>query len=98
MAKGYWVTAYKEIHDPDKVAAYAKMAGPVVAEHGGTFLVRGTAAKAYEAGILERTVVIEFPSVDDAVACHDSAGYQAALEALKGGVTRDMRVVEGFEG
>lgn len=98
MAKGYWVTAYKEIHDPDKLAAYAELAGPAVAEHGGRFLVRGTASKAYEAGIAERTVVIEFPSVDDAVACHDSDGYQAALRALDGGVTRDMRVVEGFDG
>lgn len=97
MAKGYWVTGYKEIHDADKMAAYAKLAGPVVAEHGGKFLTRGMAAKAYEAGILERTTVIEFPSLDAAIACHDSDGYQAALKALDGGVTRDMRVVEGVE-
>lgn len=97
MAKGYWVTQYKEIHDADKMAAYAKIAGPVVAEHGGKFLTRGVATKAYEAGLVERTTVIEFPSVDAAIACHDSDGYQSALKALDGGVTRDMRVVEGVE-
>jgi uncharacterized protein (DUF1330 family) len=97
MAKGYWVTQYKEIRDADKMAAYAKLAGPVVAEHGGVFITRGVATKAYEAGLVERTTVIEFSSVDAAIACHDSDGYQAALKALDGGVTRDMRVVEGVE-
>lgn len=98
MAKGYWVNTYREIHDPDKLAAYAELAGPAVEEYGGKFIVRATATKAYEAGVAERTVVVEFASVEDAIACHDSDGYQAALQALEGGVTRDMRVVEGFDG
>jgi uncharacterized protein (DUF1330 family) len=53
------------------------------------------AAKAYEDGKIERTVLIEFESVDQAVAVHDSAAYQAALAALDGSVVRDFRIVPG---
>ena len=53
------------------------------------------AAKAYEAGILQRTVIIEFESLQIAIACHDSPGYQAAMVALGDGVTRDLRIIEG---
>ncbi len=95
MAKAYWVSAYHAVHDNDKLAAYAKLAAPAIIEGGGKFLARGVAAKAYEAGLLQRTVIIEFDSLDAATACHDSPGYQAALVALGDGVTRDLRVVEG---
>ena len=95
MAKGYWVSAYHAVHDADKLAAYAKLAGPAIEEGGGKFLARGTAVKAYEAGIAQRTVIVEFASVEQAIATHDGAGYQAALKALAGGVTRDLRVFEG---
>lgn len=95
MPKAYWVSAYHAIHDEQKLAAYATLAGPAILAAGGRFLARGPAAKAYEAGILQRTVVIEFDSLAQAVACHDSAGYQAALRALDGGATRDLRIVEG---
>ncbi len=95
MAKGYWVSAYHAVHDPEKLAAYAKLAGPAIEAGGGKFLARGTAAKAYEAGILQRTVIVEFESVAKAIEVHDGAGYQAALKALGDGVTRDLRVIEG---
>ena len=45
--------------------------------------------------LAQRTVVIEFDSVAAAVAAHDSAGYQAALQALGNGAERDIRIVEG---
>lgn len=97
MPRAYWVNTYSEIHDADKLAAYAKIAGPAVTAAGGKFIIRGVAAKAYEAGLVERTTVIEFASLDAAVAAHDSPEYQRALQALDGGVTRDMRIVEGLE-
>ena len=46
-------------------------------------------------GIMQRVVVIEFPSVEDAVKAHDSQAYQAALVALGDGADRDIRIVEG---
>jgi uncharacterized protein (DUF1330 family) len=95
MAKAYWITCYREISDPAKLAAYAKLAGPSIEAGGGRFLARGAAAQAYEAGQLERTVVIEFDSVEHAIAVHDSPGYQEALAALGGGAVRDVRFVSG---
>lgn len=96
MAKAYWITCYREITDPAKLAAYAKLAGPAIESGGGRFLVRGAAVRAYEAGRAERTVVIEFESVEQAVAAHDSPAYQTALAALRGGAERDVRIVPGF--
>ena len=95
MAKTYWIGTYRAVTNPDKLAAYAKLAGPAITAGGGTFLVRGTPAKTYEAGLNQRTVVIAFDSLDQAIACHDSPAYQAALEALGDGAERDIRLVEG---
>jgi uncharacterized protein (DUF1330 family) len=95
MAKAYWISAYHSVSSPDKLAAYAKLAGPAISAGGGRFLARGEAAKTYEAGMKQRTVLIEFDSVDQAIATHDSAGYQAALAALGDGAVRDIRIVEG---
>jgi uncharacterized protein (DUF1330 family) len=95
MAKAYWITCYRKIIDANKLAAYAKLAGPAIEAGGGRFLARAAAAKAYEDGLLERTVLIEFDSIDQAVAVHESPAYQAALAALDGGVIRDLRIVPG---
>ncbi len=95
MAKAYWISAYRSISNPDALAAYAKLAGPSIAAAGGRFLARGVAAKAYEAGVAQRTVLIEFDSVEQAIAAHDSPGYRAALDALGNGAERDIRIVEG---
>jgi uncharacterized protein (DUF1330 family) len=97
MAKGYWVTSYRSISDPDKFAAYAKLAPPAIAAFGGRYLARGSAVAAYEAGLRERIVISEFPSVEQAIAAHDSQGYQEALKALGNAAVRDVRIVEGLE-
>ena len=95
MAKAYFISCYRQISDPAKLAAYAKLALPAVESAGGRILARSVAAKAYESGHLERTVVIEFDSVEQAVAMHDSAAYQQALAALAGGAVRDVRIISG---
>jgi uncharacterized protein (DUF1330 family) len=96
MAKAYWIACYRSIRNPDALAAYAKLAGPAIQAGGGRFLARGSAAKAYEAGVLQRTVLIEFDSLQKAIAAHDGAGYQEALKALgNDAVERDLRIVEG---
>ena len=79
MSKAYWISTYQKINDPDKLLAYAALAGPAITAGGGKFIVRGMPVKTYEAGLNERTVVIEFGSVDAAIATHDSPDYAAAL-------------------
>ncbi len=95
MPKAYWVATYRSVKDPDKLAAYAKLAGPAITAGGGRFLARGNPAKAYETGLMQRVVVIEFDSVEAAAATHDSPAYQEALRALDGAAERDLRIVEG---
>jgi uncharacterized protein (DUF1330 family) len=95
MAKIYWIGTYRAVTNPDKLAAYAVLAGPAIAAGGRRFLVRGMPAKTYEAGLNQRTVVVEFDSLEQAVAAHDSPAYQAALAALGDGAERDIRLVEG---
>ena len=85
MAKAYWVATYRSISDPEALAGYAKLAGPATQAAGGRFLARGTAAKAYEAGVVQRVVIIEFDSIAKAAAAHDSAAYQEALKVLGNG-------------
>jgi uncharacterized protein (DUF1330 family) len=96
MAKAFWVSTYRAVHDPDKLAAYAKLAGPAITAGGGRFLARGVPAKVYEQGLMQRTVLIEFDSVAQAVATHDSPGYRAALAALGDGAEREIRIIEGL--
>lgn len=95
MAKAYWVGCYRSISDPSALAGYAKLAGPAIEAGGGRFLARGGVARSFEAGLDQRTVLIEFESVAAAVATYESAAYTAALEALGNAAERDVRIVEG---
>jgi uncharacterized protein (DUF1330 family) len=95
MAKAYWVTTYRSISNPDALSAYAKLSGPAITAAGGRILARGIPAQVYEAGLQQRTVLIEFDSVEAARAAHDSPPYQEALVALAGGADREIRIVEG---
>ena len=97
MTKAYWIAFYHSIKNPDAFAAYAKVAPAAIQAAGGRFVVRGSPVKVYEAGLQQRVVMIEFDSVEKAVAAHDSPGYQEALRVLgKGSVERDLRIVEGL--
>lgn len=98
MAKAYWISCYRNIKNPDALAAYAKLAAPAIAAGGGRFLVRGMPAKVHEHGLNQRTVVVEFPSLDAATATHDGPAYAAALKLLGDAVERDFRIIEGYAG
>lgn len=96
MAKGYWICFYRSVSDPNKLAEYAKLAGPAIQGGGGKFLARGTPLKTYEAGKDQRTVVIEFDSVEKARSTFESNAYQAACRVLEGSAERDIRIIEGL--
>jgi uncharacterized protein (DUF1330 family) len=94
MGKAYWINTFRSIHDEQKLAAYIELAGPAMRAAGGRFLARGLPARAFESGLVERTTLIEFDSVEDAVAAYDSPAYQEALRALDDGAERDLRIIE----
>jgi uncharacterized protein (DUF1330 family) len=77
----YWVNTVRELKDADKLARYAELATPAIAAHGGRFIARGLPEAAFEEGTLDRTAIIEFPSVEAAVAAYES-------EALSGRARR----------
>lgn len=95
MGKGYWITFYRSISNPAALAQYAKLAGPAIEAAGGRFVARGAAVKAYEAGIKDRSIVIEFDSPAKAIEAYESPAYQSARKLLEGAVERDVRIVEG---
>ena len=97
MAKGYWVSVYPAISDPETLTAYNKLAGPAVRAAGGRVLSRSGRVVAHEAGITQRVVLIEFGSFEQAAAAYESEAYQKALAALPDGVERDFRIIEGID-
>jgi uncharacterized protein (DUF1330 family) len=95
MAKAYWITFYRSVSSASALADYAKAAGPAIQAAGGRFLARGGSAAAYEAGVNQRVVLIEFESLEKAIAGYESDAYKAALKLLEGAAERDVRIVEG---
>jgi uncharacterized protein (DUF1330 family) len=94
VAKAYWINTFRSVSDPAKLAAYTELAGPAMRGSGGRFLARGRPARVFESGVIERTVLIEFDSVEQAVAAYESPAYQEALQALGDGAERDIRIIE----
>jgi uncharacterized protein (DUF1330 family) len=96
MKKGYWIHAYRSISDESALKAYGALALPAVEAFGGRFLTRATGqVEAHEAGLKQRTIIVEFDSYEKALAARHSEAYQKALQALGSGVERDVRIVEG---
>ncbi|MFF4259733.1 DUF1330 domain-containing protein [Streptomyces sp. NPDC001663] len=97
MAKGYWVSVYPAISDPETLTAYGDLARRAVQAGGGRTLSRGGRVVAHEAGITHRVVLVEFDSFEQAVATYESEAYQKALAALPDGFERDFRIIEGID-
>ena len=97
MAKGYWV-AHVDVDDPEVYERYKAANAAPFAEYGARFLVRGGRQEVREGQARKRTVVIEFDSYDEAVACYESADYQAAKAIRDAVSTGDMVIVEGYDG
>jgi uncharacterized protein (DUF1330 family) len=96
MAKAYWVVTYRSVSNPQVWEAYARLAKPAIADAGGRFLALAQPSKIYEAGMNQRVVLVEFDTLEEAIACHDTPAYQEALKILgTGNVERDLRIVEG---
>ena len=96
MSKGYWVVAYRSVSDESAVKAYAELAGPALKAFGARNLTKLTSrVHPHEAGLQQRTIVLEFDSYDRALAAYESDAYKKALQALGSGAERDVRIVEG---
>jgi len=97
MAKGYWI-ANMDVRDAQIYDTYRAANAKPLKDFGATFLVRGGTQTNPEGTANSRTVVIEFPSYADALACYESADYQAAKDIRLDVADGTMIIVEGYEG
>lgn len=95
--KGYWI-GHIDVTDPEGYKAYMVADMVPFGKFGGRFLVRGGAREVTEGKVRNRTVVIEFPSYETALACYRSPDYQAAKKLRDGRSEADLVIVEGYDG
>jgi uncharacterized protein (DUF1330 family) len=93
--KGYVVCVYKSISNEEKLKEYAVKARVAVEKFRGKFLIRGGKSINNEGEKAPRTVVIEFPSYEEANSFYNSKEYQDAHSILKGYAIRQHQTVEG---
>ena len=94
--KGYVVCVYKSISSEEKLKEYAVKARAAVEKFQGKFLIRGGKSTSREGEKSPRTVVIEFPSYDQANTFYQSKEYQEAHSILKDYADRQFQTVEGI--
>jgi hypothetical protein len=97
MARAYWVVCYRSISNPVAARRVYQACRACRPRWRWTLPSPRHPAKTYEAGIDQRTVLVEFDSLAQAIATHDGPGYQAALAVLGNAAERDMRIVEGID-
>lgn len=97
MAKGYWV-ANNVVHDAEKYEDYKAANAVAFAKYGAKFLVRGGQQQVCEGSAHSRSVVIEFPSYEAAVACYHSEEYKKALDIRSEIADTNLIIVEGYDG
>ena len=93
--KGYVVCVYKSISNEEKLKEYAVKARAAVEKYKGKFLIRGGKSNLNEGEKSPRTVVIEFPSYEEANSFYISKEYQNAHSILKGYAIRQHQTIEG---
>ena len=93
--KGYWIAVYKDLKNPENIKKYAEKASPAIKKFKGKILSRGGRVETIEGLPSPRTVLIEFPSMQDALKCYHSNEYQEAMKIGKGEFNRHIQIVEG---
>jgi uncharacterized protein (DUF1330 family) len=95
--KGYWI-AHVDVTDPDGYKAYVAANAAPLGKYGARFLVRGGRCEVVEGRVRARTVVLELPSYEAALACYDSPEYQAVMALRQASSESDLLIIEGSDG
>ena len=97
MAKGYMV-AHLDVHDPAGFEKYRDKVVATVKQYEGSYLVRGGEMEMVEGEALPpRTVILEFPSVEQAKTWYNSPEYQEIIGLRLSAATGSAQIVEGVE-
>ncbi len=94
MGKVYSVVLYRSISDEAARAAYTELAGPAIARAGGRVIARGMPLAIFEQGVDQRSLIIEWDSLEEAKAVYEAEDYKAALAKLGSSAERDIRILE----
>ena len=96
MPKGYWI-GNVDVHDAVRYEDYKAANAEPFKQYGARFLVRGGTQVSKEGDTFGRSVVIEFPSYEDALACYESDAYQNA-KAIRDPISEGrLIIVEGYD-
>ena len=93
--KAYWIAIYKDLKNPENIKKYAEKAAPAIKKYNGTILARGGKVETIEGNPSPRTVLIQFPTMADALKCYNSPEYQEAMKIGNGEFNRHIQIVEG---
>ena len=93
--KAYWIATYKDMKNPENIKRYAEKASPIIKKYNGIILARGGRVKTIEGNPSPRTVLIQFPTMDDALKCYNSPEYQEAMKIGNGEFKRHIQIIEG---
>ena len=96
MPKAYWIVN-NQISDPDTYETYKAANAAPLSRHGGKFLVRAGRQQVAEGEMLPRSVVIEFPNYDAALACYDDPDYVEARNIRENAAEGSLIIVEGYD-
>ena len=94
MAKGYWI-ARVDVKDGGAYKKYVEGTVEPFEKYGARFLARGGRIQTLEGMSRSRNVIIEFDSLELAVACYESPEYQRAKAFRDGAAEAEIMVVEG---
>ena len=94
--KGYWI-AHADLIDPEGYKPYIAANKAAFGKFGARYLVLAGRCEVTEGRQRSRTVVLEFPSYEAALACYRSPEYQAALKLRQGKAEVDLVVIEGVD-
>ena len=93
--KAYWIAVFKDSSYLENLKNYVEKANPAFKKFSGKILVRGGKTETFEGNPSPRTVIIEFPNLNEALKCYNSAEYQGAKEIAKQTFKRHVQIVEG---
>ena len=97
MPKAYWITVYRAVNDPAKLAAYAKLASPATQAFGARYLCRGNAQAASSMAKRNASSSPNSRRCNRRSPARDSPAYQEAVRVLGDGAVRDVRMIEALE-
>lgn len=96
MPKAY-VVARVTVTEPDAYAEYARLAPEAMKVYGAKILARGGRVETLEGASRPRNVILEFPSMEAALAYWNSPEYQHARSFRLGAAEFELIAVEGVE-